>query len=233
VNKRRRTLPKNIEHSRDGLSITSFGTRGSQVQILPLRPAFSHTRSFRGMDMGHEILARFSFRAREFRNWNADCGSGGRRFESTQPYHIIYENIVKHRIISLMDCPIRWAPVLRNHPGTTVAGSLCPAQISEIVDFLGQTPRSTTLPRSGSRVRIPSPAPQIPFLPKGFDRSVYDAFGKYRQNETRSSPPIRGKSGDFVHAAFRVKIHACSPSNRPQNPAAPFPQLEWCNDRNR
>ena len=38
VNKQRRTCSKNIERSRDGLSVASFGTRGSQVQILPLRP---------------------------------------------------------------------------------------------------------------------------------------------------------------------------------------------------
>ena len=41
VNKQRRTCSKNIERSRDGLSVTSFGTRGSQVQILPLRPTLS------------------------------------------------------------------------------------------------------------------------------------------------------------------------------------------------
>ena len=51
----------------------SFGTRGSQVQILPLRPAFSLTLQLAGNDMGHEIRARSSFRAREFRNRNWIC----------------------------------------------------------------------------------------------------------------------------------------------------------------
>jgi hypothetical protein len=44
VNKRRRTCSKNIERSRDGLSVASFGTRGSQFQILPLRPAQADSR---------------------------------------------------------------------------------------------------------------------------------------------------------------------------------------------
>jgi hypothetical protein len=36
---------------------TSFGTRGSQVQILPLRPAFLALESVTGNDMGNETLA--------------------------------------------------------------------------------------------------------------------------------------------------------------------------------
>ena len=44
VNKQRRTCSKNIERSRDGLSVASFGTRGSQFQILPLRPAQADSR---------------------------------------------------------------------------------------------------------------------------------------------------------------------------------------------
>ena len=40
----RRTCSKNIERSRDGLSVASFGTRGSQFQILPLRPAQADSR---------------------------------------------------------------------------------------------------------------------------------------------------------------------------------------------
>jgi hypothetical protein len=39
VNKRGRTCFKNADHSRDVRNRTSFGTRGSQVQILPLRPS--------------------------------------------------------------------------------------------------------------------------------------------------------------------------------------------------
>ena len=38
VNKRGRTCLKNADHSRVVRHCTSFGTRGSQVQILPLRP---------------------------------------------------------------------------------------------------------------------------------------------------------------------------------------------------
>ena len=34
-----------------------FGTRASQVQILPLRPRFSHNRSLAGNDMGNETPA--------------------------------------------------------------------------------------------------------------------------------------------------------------------------------
>jgi hypothetical protein len=39
VNKWGRTSLKNADHSREARHRTSFGTRGSQVQILPLRPS--------------------------------------------------------------------------------------------------------------------------------------------------------------------------------------------------
>src|SRR5262252_1588238 len=37
---------------------TSFGTRGSQVQILPLRPAFFTIEAVTGNDMGNETVAQ-------------------------------------------------------------------------------------------------------------------------------------------------------------------------------
>ena len=40
------------------LSATSFGTRGSQVQILPLRPAFLTREVVTGNDMGDETVAQ-------------------------------------------------------------------------------------------------------------------------------------------------------------------------------
>src|SRR5262249_46860923 len=40
------------------LSATSFGTRGSQVQILPLRPAFFTIEAVTGNDMGDETVAQ-------------------------------------------------------------------------------------------------------------------------------------------------------------------------------
>jgi hypothetical protein len=46
-------LSSDSEHDQQWLS-TTFGTWGSQVQILPLRPAFSMHDSATGPDMGNE-----------------------------------------------------------------------------------------------------------------------------------------------------------------------------------
>ena len=53
-NKRNRTSPKNPANS-DIRSHHSFGTRGSQVQILPLRPLLSQTSCPSGHRFGHRF----------------------------------------------------------------------------------------------------------------------------------------------------------------------------------
>jgi hypothetical protein len=52
---------------------------------------------------------------------------------------------------------------------------------------------STTLPRSGPRVRIPSPAPKFPYISETIARVAAAAFGSYRQNETRRCAGNPGK----------------------------------------
>ena len=56
VNKRGWTPSENIEHSMDAIPAPSFGTRGSQVQILPLRPAFSAVYFVTGPYIGSETV---------------------------------------------------------------------------------------------------------------------------------------------------------------------------------
>jgi hypothetical protein len=46
-----------IVFSSTWLRASTFGTRGSQVQILPLRPAFLAAESITGNDMGNETLS--------------------------------------------------------------------------------------------------------------------------------------------------------------------------------
>src|SRR5262245_39392856 len=43
-----------MDESLGGCWCIRFGTRGSQVQILPLRPAFNHMDQLTGPDMGNE-----------------------------------------------------------------------------------------------------------------------------------------------------------------------------------
>ena len=54
------------------LSATPFGTRGSQVQILPLRPTFLYDQVLTGNDTGNEILLPPSIplRLEEARRYN-------------------------------------------------------------------------------------------------------------------------------------------------------------------
>jgi integrase len=74
------------------------------------------------------------------------------------------------------------------------------------IDFASGTLRLSDSKTGEKTILLPAPALEIlSILP--------------RVNGNPHVIPIRGKSGDFVHAAFRVKIRACSPSNRPQTPA--------------
>ena len=49
------------------------------------------------------------------------------------------------------------------------------------------------MPRLGSWVRIPSPAPKIPYFSETIVLGAANTFGKCRQNETRSPHVNMGK----------------------------------------
>ena len=132
------------------------------------------------------------------------------------------DEIRKHRIISRGDCPIRWATVLRNDPGTTGASSLCPAQISEIVDLgLAQTPRSTTLPRLNDPEGSTTHAAKRRSVASGIS-GVWTRSGAASLS-WESAPPsmytLRGggspttaasRSSTFEGAALKNSIGACA-----------------------
>jgi hypothetical protein len=48
-------VTKNADNSKAEHSVTSFGTRGSQVQILPLRPALSQCLRFDCHTLRHTL----------------------------------------------------------------------------------------------------------------------------------------------------------------------------------
>jgi hypothetical protein len=77
---------------------------------------------------------------------------------------------------------------------------------------------STTLPRLGSWVRIPSPAPKNPLITNRLAVQQICASGKYRQNKTRRYSADPGKIREICSP--NVLSHGNGPKRRADRPHA-------------